>query len=103
MKEPFRNWLHTFDYLKEQVRNTIFDVLIAGCGSYGMPIAHYAKQIGRAGIQAGSYTQVMFGIKGKRWDGGTLSKIWNDHWVWPRDDETPPDCGNLEGGAYWKP
>ena len=46
----------------------IFDVAIIGCGAYGMPLAAMLKQAGKQAIHLGGATQLLFGIKGKRWE-----------------------------------
>jgi hypothetical protein len=50
----------------------------------------------------GGATQVLFGIKGKRWEThDVISKFWTDAWVWPSLEETPGGAGDIEGGCYW--
>ena len=55
-------------------------------------------------IYAGAYTQVMFGIKGKRWniDGNPHRSYWNDFWTWPDESEVPINAAKVENGCYWK-
>lgn len=97
---PHNNWLESFEELKLQIGNLEFDIAIVGCGGYGMPIANYIKQIGGSVIYAGSYTQIMFGIKGNRWkDQGW----YNNEWVYPSEKETPKSYRQVEKGCYWKP
>ena len=81
-----------------------FDIAVLGCGSYGMPLAYYIKKIGKSSIYAGAYTQVMFGIKGKRWDNeiNPHRSFWNKYWKWPEEDEIPKFAHKVEGGCYWK-
>ncbi len=97
---PHNNWMESFEELLRQVDGLEFDIAITGCGAYGMPIAHYVKTTGRGGIQAGAYAQVMFGIKGQRWKS---QGWWNEHWVYPSREETPPSFRSIEGGDYWGP
>ncbi len=97
---PHNNWLESFEALKQEVSSLDFDIAVAGCGGYGMPIVHYVKTLGRGGIQAGSYAQVMFGIKGHRWRN---QGWWNDQWVYPSPEETPASYKKIEDGGYWKP
>ena len=45
-------------------------------------------------------TQLLFGIKGKRWDDHPIiSKLYNDAWV--RPEETLAHKEKVEGGSYW--
>ena len=101
---PHNDWLETFEDVCKKVDQFDFDIAILGCGSYGMPLAHYIKKIGKSSIYAGAYTQVMFGIKGKRWDieGNPHRSFWNDYWKWPEDIEIPKTANKVEGGCYWK-
>lgn len=50
-----------------------------------------------------SSTQLMFGIKAKRWEkenNKSVMKWWNDTWIYPL--ETPPQYyKEIEEGAYW--
>ena len=102
---PHNNWLETFKDMCKKIDKLDFDIAVLGCGSYGMPLAHYIKKIGKSSIYTGSYTQVMFGIKGKRWEnaiGGPPRVYWNEHWKWPEESETPKSANEVEGGCYWK-
>jgi len=101
---PHNNWLETFEDMCKNISKLEFDIAILGCGSYGMPLAHYIKKIGKSSIYAGAYTQVMFGIKGKRWniDGNPHRSYWNDFWTWPDDSEVPINAAKVENGCYWK-
>ena len=45
-----------------------FDVAIIGCGAYGFPLAAKLKQAGKQAIHLAGATQLLFGIKGKRWE-----------------------------------
>ena len=104
--EPFpnNNWLETFEDMCKNIKELEFDIAILGCGSYGMPLAHYIKKIGKSSIYSGAYTQVMFGIKGKRWDvkGNPHSSYWNEYWEYPDENEIPNNSKNVENGCYWK-
>ena len=101
---PHDNWVETFEAMCRKMDKIDFDLAILGCGSYGMPLAHYAKTIGRSSIYAGAYTQVMFGIKGRRWDidGNPHRSYWNEHWKWPEESETPKNANKVENSCYWK-
>jgi hypothetical protein len=79
-----------------------FDVAIIGCGAYGFPLAAHVKHLGKKAVHLGGATQVLFGIKGKRWlERDAVSQLINEHWVFPSEDETPAQFKNVEGGCYW--
>lgn len=101
-KTAFTNWFSALDYMKNLIKKTDFDVAIIGAGAYGLPLAAYCKRIGRQAIQMSGATQILFGIKGSRWDNHpVISKFYNEHWVRPAQDETPPEFKKVEGGSYW--
>jgi hypothetical protein len=53
-------------------------------------------------VHIGGSLQILFGIKGKRWDEHeTISKMYNEHWVRPSAEEIVPDANKVEDGCYW--
>jgi hypothetical protein len=79
-----------------------FDIALIGAGAYSLPLAVYAKSLGRIGIHTGGETQFFFGVKGGRWDkNDSYSKYYNEHWVRPSSDETPQNSSIIESGCYW--
>ena len=55
---------------------------------------------GHAAIQMSGALQLLFGIRGKRWDDHPIiSKLYNDAWV--RPEETLAHKEKVEGGSYW--
>lgn len=95
---PFKTWFEALEFMKEQVRMTDFDVALIGCGAYGMFLAHYCKELGKKAVHMGGATQLLFGIKGQRWDN---LEIYNEHWVRPSENEKPKGAEKVEGGCYW--
>lgn len=100
--ERFANWFEALDYMIGQMAAIDYDIAIIGCGAYGMPLAVEAKRHGKQAIHMGGATQLLFGIKGKRWDDTVIGKtLYNDYWVNPNADETPKKKNLVENGAYW--
>lgn len=95
---PFKTWFEALEFMKEQIRNTDFDVAIVGAGAYGIFLAHYCKQLGKKAIHMGGATQALFGIKSVRWD---ETGVYNEHWVRPSAQEKPKGAEKVEGGCYW--
>jgi hypothetical protein len=81
------------------------DVLLAGCGPGGLCLCQEAKERGRVGISLGGSLQILFGVRGKRWDHKTnfqrFQKFFNDSWVRPSGEERPPESVLVENGCYW--
>ena len=100
--ERFSNWFDALNYIQEQISCIDFDVAIIGAGAYSLPLAAYVKSIGKIAIQMSGSTQILFGIKGKRWEQiPEVSKFFNEYWIRPSDKETPDQSKNVEGGCYW--
>lgn len=101
-KTEFDTWFDALDYMKLQIKESDFDVAIIGAGAYGLPLAAYVKEIGKISIQMSGCTQILFGIKGKRWEQiPEVSRFFNEYWVRPTEKETPVKSGKVEGGSYW--
>lgn len=99
----FSTWFDALDHMKVQIAANKFDVAIIGCGAYGLPLAAYVKRLGRKAVHLGGQTQLLFGIKGKRWEAGheQISRMFNEHWVYPDASDKPKRFAAVEGGAYW--
>lgn len=95
---PFKTWFEALDFMKSQISQVDFDIALIGCGAYGMFLADYCKSIGKKAVHMGGATQLLFGIKGKRWDD---SGIYNEHWVRPSENEIPKGVEKVEDGCYW--
>lgn len=96
------NWQQAAEYVVGEVIKTGARFALIGCGGLGMPIAKMLKDRGIIAIVLGGSIQVLFGIKGKRWENHPIiSKFWNDAWVWPGKDEVPGAAAAIEGGCYW--
>lgn len=80
----FESWFEALQYMKNEISKIDFDVALVGCGAYSLPLASYIKSLGRGAIHTGGTTQILFGIKGKRWDEmPDINKFYNDFWVRP--------------------
>ncbi|MCD8131035.1 MAG: hypothetical protein LUE16_07115 [Lachnospiraceae bacterium] len=98
----YPDWFEALDSMKERIDKKDFDIAVVGAGAYGMPLCSYIKSKGKSTIQMCGATQILFGIKGKRWDNhAIISGFYNDKWVRPAESETPPQIEKVEGGSYW--
>ncbi len=100
---PFQTWFEALDSMKENISNTDFDIAVIGCGAYGFPLAAHVKRLGKKAIHMGGATQLLFGIKGKRWeeDPYYFKNVFNDYWIKPNTEETPQNFNKIENGCYW--
>ena len=98
----FSTWFDALHYMEQQMDAIDYDVAIIGCGAYGFSLAAHAKRMGKKAIHLGGATQILFGIKGKRWDElPAVNKFYNEYWVYPSVDETPKNKERVENGCYW--
>ena len=109
----FETWFEALDYMKKEVEREDFDVCLIGCGAYGFPLAAYVKRMGKQAIHLGGALQLLFGIKGSRWENpnygvkewgipyGSYSSLINEFWVKPLIKDTPKNAKQVEGACYW--
>ena len=101
-KTNFSNWFEALDSMCEAISQKDFDIAIIGAGAYGMPLSAYVKRMGKKAIHLGGATQLLFGIKGKRWDErGLYQSLYNEHWTRPLPEETPQNARIVESSCYW--
>jgi hypothetical protein len=97
------NWDEAANYIVEGVKASGATVALIGCGGLGMIIGGRLKRLGISVVVMGGAVQVLFGIKGRRWEThDIISKFWGPSWVWPSYSETPRGSLKIEGGCYWK-
>ena len=96
----YASWFDALAAMEQQMDAAPYDVAIIGAGAYGLPLAAHARDTGHAAIQMSGALQLLFGIRGKRWDDHPIiSKLYNDAWV--RPEETLAHKEKVEGGSYW--
>jgi hypothetical protein len=98
----FLDWFTALDSMRQRIKALDFDVAIIGAGAYGLPLSAFVKRMGRQAIHMGGATQILFGIRGRRWDKRPeVAGFYNDYWVRPMAEETPMDAEKVEEGCYW--
>lgn len=108
----FKDWFEALDWMKYEMDKVNYDICLIGCGAYGFPLAAHTKRQGKKAVHLGGALQLLFGIKGKRWENpdyglhwglpkDAYSSLFNDYWVRPTKNETPDSAGRVEGGCYW--
>jgi len=95
----FETWFEALDYMKKEINKKDFDIAIIGCGSYGLPLAAHVKSLGKQALHTAGGTQLLFGIKGKRWSSDQTMN--GKYWISPLPEDTPKNHEKIEGGCYW--
>ncbi len=98
----FPDWDRALESMADRVKESPADVVLVAAGAYGLSLAAAAKTSGKVGIHVGGVLQVIFGVRGRRWDGGAEYERRATHlWCRPTGDETPEAARQVEGGCYW--
>jgi hypothetical protein len=99
---PARHWFDILGEAQAQIDDAPFDIGFVGAGAATLPLARYMKTIGKTGIAMGGALQLLFGVRGRRWDADPrFSRYFNQYWTRPLEQETPPKFRYIESGAYW--
>lgn len=111
IQNGFRDWFEALHYMEKEIDKVDYDVALIGCGAYGLPLAAHCKRSGKKAVHLGGCLQLLFGIKGNRWERDTYGKGWpginypqlfsNPNWVRPIEEETPKNASKVEEGCYW--
>ncbi len=102
-KTGFETWFDALEHMKREIDRLDYDIALIGCGAYGMNLAAHIKRKGKIAIHLAGWTQMLFGIYGKRWveDQPEYAGFINDNWIRPSDNEKPQNAEKVEGGCYW--
>ena len=101
-EESPESWSEAVSWVVAEVLATDARIIIIGCGGLGMLIGARLKAHGKICLVLGGATQVLFGIKGRRWENHpVISAFWNSEWVWPSLEETPAGACEVENSCYW--
>ena len=97
--EEHDNWCQTFDFLKRKINKTNSDIYLVSCGAYGLLLCNYIKTKEKNSIYVGGLLQMLFGLKGSRWDDRNfMNKYYNDLWKYPK--KKPKNSEKVEGWCY---
>ena len=110
--ERFTTWFEALDWMKGQMDHTDYDIVLIGCGAYGFPLAAHAKRTGKQAVHLGGALQLLFGIKGKRWENpeygarqlsrqNAYNELTNKYWIRPAESLKPFNAKHVENACYW--
>lgn len=109
----FATWFDALEYMKSEIDKIDYDICIIGCGAYGFHLAAHVKRKGKKAIHMGGATQLLFGIKGNRWEDpmygvkewglpyGFYTNMFNEYWIKPGAEGRPKKAESVEGACYW--
>lgn len=99
---PIQSWSDAVEFMEKKVLDTQPRIVLLGCGGLAMPLAGRLKQKGIICVVLGGAIQLLFGIKGRRWEQHPqLSQLFTDDWILPSLSEIPNGAAQVEGGCYW--
>ena len=102
----FKSYFDELKYLFNECMKEDFEVALLCCGKFGIELAPMLKREGKKAIQIGGDLQVMFGIKGRRWDEipNFVRKYYNEYWIRASIEETGANeiiAKKCDNGCYW--
>lgn len=99
---PHSSWKESLDFMKSEIAELDFDIALLGCSHYGIPLVSFIKNnLNKSAIYMGGELQILFGIKGSRWDQWErVTKFYNENWT-RAIDEKPAGYSLMDGGCYW--
>jgi hypothetical protein len=104
-REKFRDSLELLEFFKQEHAEALAasDAVLVGCGAYSVPLVHWAKSGGKPAIHLGGSLQILFGLRGRRWEefGGVWKDLFNEHWIRPPPETIPSTAQRVERSAYW--
>ena len=100
---PYKDWFEALEDMKSKISKIDFDIALIGAGAYGMFLGAHCKELGKKAVHMGGATQLLFGIKGRRWDAFFEKTLYNENWTRVSQEETPAGLEKFEEGtfAYW--
>ena len=108
----YNDWFEALDWMKNEIDKCDYDICLIGAGAYGFSLAAHVKRQGKKSVHLGGSLQLLFGIKGKRWEDdsfgeqtfgkkNTYKNLMNHFWVYPSLDEKPNQAKQVEDACYW--
>lgn len=110
--KQFTDWFEALNWMQQKMDKIDYDICLIGCGAYGFPLAAHAKRMGKKAVHLGGSLQLLFGIKGSRWENpnygiktlkrkGAYTSLFNEYWCRASDSEKIKNLDKVENGCYW--
>lgn len=94
-----KTYSEVLDELFQECIKQDADIYFLSCGCYGLPLQYKLKEAGKKSIYVGGLMQLLFGLKGKRWDDRKIiNQHYNKYWKYP--EKKPINAEGVEGWCY---
>lgn len=99
----FPTVIDLFNYISSEMNKKVYDIALIAAGGLGVPLASFAKEQSKIGLDLGGSLQIMFGVLGGRWRNlENWKKLYfNDAWIDMPEKYHPEQKDICDGGAYW--
>ncbi len=97
-------WFNILENMCNEIKKINFDIALIAAGPFGLPLGSRIKGMGKQAIHIGGALQLIFGIRGSRWDErAEFQEYFNEFWMRPLKDETPTDNikEKIDNSSYW--
>lgn len=98
------DWFWYLEMMKQQIAFLEFDIALVAAGPFGLPLAVSIKNMGKKAVHVGGALQLLFGIKGSRWEERPeFAAFMNEYWIKPSGDEVPAQKvkTTIDNSSYW--
>lgn len=101
-KDKTLDFFRNLDCMKQEIAEIDFDIALIAAGPFGFSLAAEIKRSGKQAVVVGGVLQILFGIKGARWDAWADYKaLYNQYWLYPGEECKPKKFSVIDGGCYW--
>lgn len=105
---PYKDFFECLEAIKFEISKHRFDFAVIGAGAYSLPLLKFIKEMGVPCVHLGGQTQLLFGIRGKRWE-TEYTESWRTlnfynssaYWTRPLPSDVPTNKNIVENGCYW--
>ncbi len=91
--KPHNSWKDSLEHMKREISKIDFDIALLACSYFGLPLLNFIKtDLNKSCIYMGGQLQILFGIKGIRWDMNQANGMYNESWIRCFESDLPsPD------------